>query len=99
MLDQENAAVTELGCIEVCYVRSRRARPWGSYVVYEVVGLCGQYLQVVAASRPIPGEGDAATATLLRFDQHLQRHGWRQEGEPRTTGEYCYTRPAGQAVR
>jgi hypothetical protein len=97
LLDHKIVSVAQMGASEVCYVRRRRVWSFGSRVVFEAVGTRRHQLEVLAATRPVPGESAAAAAALLELDRDLQSAGWRPLGEQRTLGQYvvtCYTRPA-----
>jgi hypothetical protein len=99
MSDQPNVNIASLDDVDVCYVRGRRIWPWGSRTIYEAVGTRGGKLEVLAATRKVPRESDAAGAAVMQIDQMLQRDGWRPMGEPHTMDQYfvtCYTRPVPQ---
>jgi hypothetical protein len=84
---------------DICYVRSRRLWPWRSSMVYEAVGTRDGQLEVLAATRRVPSESDAAAASLLKLTAILQRDGWAPTQEPRMMGQdivACYTRPVRQ---
>jgi hypothetical protein len=96
MVHHSGASRAHPDTYDICYVRSRRVWPWRSSLVYEVVSTQGGQLRVVAATRKVPCESEAAAASLMQLTATLRQEGWEPTEEPRMVGQdivTCFTRP------